>query len=257
MCTVFTDINPNNSTFKVRYAGGDADVDLTHRNNQNIHAMATDFATQLAAQLLTFSQAAGSTIVNKAISNLTPDASTTINGNTDNIISFRITFNNVTPTPAPHLLTGVIVQCFTEVGDSYAVLGANRIDDVTDTTTSSITIDESNPNYIDVTCLYPAQRSSCSVVYLRTDLLNTALETVGLSRPEDKFANDTINSDNIGRVPIYTEFCQYDAGTGREFFCECAAKGFREHPIQAHRQPQPSHRENCPLSIPDSQRHRS
>ena len=113
MYKVFTDINRNNSTFKVRYAGGDADVDLTHRNNQNINALAIDYSTQLAAQLLTFSQAAGSTILSTTISNLKPDASTTINGNTDNIISFRITFNNVTPTPAPHLLTGVIVQCFT------------------------------------------------------------------------------------------------------------------------------------------------
>jgi hypothetical protein len=47
---------------------------------------------------------------------------------------------------------------------------------------------------------------------------------VGLSRPEDNFANDTINSDIIGRIPVDTEFCQYDAGTGRECFVNVQQK---------------------------------
>ena len=227
---VFSDINANNSTFRLISTHSDSvgttatvsvDVNLTHQNVTTINALASDFATKLAAQLETEAKKSVSplsTITSTEVVNLVPDDRTTINGTTDNIIKFRVNFKNTSNALAPHNLSNVIVQFQLDSGDSYALLGGNRINDSADATTSSITIDDSNANYIDVTCLYPAQRTTTPYIYLRTDLLNTAIETLGLAHPSENYNNDTTHSDIFARIPVDTEFCQYTASTGREFF---------------------------------------
>ena len=87
--------------------------------------VAENFAATLAAQLT--ADAGGVTCTP---SNVTPASGTALNATSDRIISFELDF------ASPHSFTVFRVQCFGEVGDSYALFGGNRIDDPASTASS-------------------------------------------------------------------------------------------------------------------------
>ena len=222
MHKTFTDINENNSRFTVRTQGtpGVATGQLTKRNNTTLNALAADFATQIGASIKTAQALGGGVTV--AVSNLTPSSTTSVGGDSDHIISFTLTFS------ANHNVanTGdVLCQMFSADGDVYEILGGNRIDDATDTTTSSITITKTSATVLQVQCLYPAQRHTTSFVYLRaTGLPNTSIESMSLSHPTEDHKTDTVDSDILARIAVDVEYCNYDAQSGREYFMNIRQK---------------------------------
>ena len=72
------------------------------------------------------------------------------------------------------------VQCFGEVGDSYALLGGNRLDDAA-STTSSFKCEIVSATKLRLTAFYPGQRSTEQHVYLRCAQQNNGIETAVLS----------------------------------------------------------------------------
>ena len=225
----FTSVNANNSRFVLRTSGGASSLDLDHRNYASVRDIAINFADKVGTQLLADSASAA---VGYKISNLTPGTNNSPVGTTNNVVSFRIELSDQanaagasgtanTGTVVPHGLGSCLVQFFEASGDSYALLGGNRIEDLSDTTTGSITTAVAT-GHVDFTCHYPAQRSTSQFVYVRSSLTSNTIETSSFSAAtvSGRSMSDCHHSNILARVPIDTEFVQYDAKTGREFFMD-------------------------------------
>lgn len=213
----FTDINDSNNKFTVRVGSTSTSGTLTKRNNTTLNALASDFATQFATAFKTSAGLASS--VTLTPSNITPSSTTSVGGDSDYVISFLLT------TSTNHGISSALCQFFSEESDSFEILGGNRIEDTTDTTTSSINVTFPAVNQIQVTCLYPAQRQTISYVYLRAlGLPNTSIETIGLSHPTETHRTDTTDSDILAKIACDTEYVNYDAQSGREFFMNVRQK---------------------------------
>jgi hypothetical protein len=219
MHKTFTDINDTNNRFTVRVNSnaGSNNAQLTKRNNTTLNALADDFATQMGAALKSAAGlGAGVTVT---ASNVKPSSTTSLGGDSDYIISFLLTFGSA------HGINDAICQLFLDSGDSYEVLGGDRIEDLTDTTSSSIDMSVESNTTIQVTCRYPAQRQTIEHVYMRClGIPNTSIETLGLADPTESHKSDTTDSDILARVPVATEYCTYEAQSGREFFMNIRQK---------------------------------
>lgn len=221
MHKTFTDIHSNNNTFRLRNTTNNTtqDVTLTLQNNTTLNAVANNFANAFANGMKTFIGALNGS--NPAITNVKPESTNAIGGNSDHIIQFDVNFGVNHGLQQDNLL----IQCFTEQGDSYELLGGNRIDNVNDTTTSSFIVTRTGAQSFNVKAYYPAQRHTTPFVYLRTTgLPNTSLESVSLSHPTEDHRTDTVDSDILGRIPVDVEYCNYDAQTGREYFMNVKQK---------------------------------
>ena len=218
----FTSVNKNNSVFIVDIGAAQGKLALTHQNYDTIFDLATEFASVLSAYLLTQATTPLGSVV---ISDLKPDSSTGINGTTDNIISYTINFKDGGGAPTPHGITGLLVQFFEEEGDTFALLGGNRVIGSTPSVLNSITIDTSDANSINIQCLYPAQRSTTSHIYLRTSLATQATETASLNSETDIVsANEAMYSNILGKIPVNTEFCVFNSNTGKEYYIDLKQK---------------------------------
>ena len=180
----FTNVNPNNNIFRITNDGAvtaqtDLPVYLPTQDYSSLNSLAFQFANTLATQLAldTGVALAAVPIPTTGIDAIQPPQS----GDTDNIIRFRIDF------AAAHGLTQLLVRTLVEDGDSFEVLGTNRIraDDGTPAwdLLNSLVVDlapASAPvpaNSIIIQCPYNAQESSQQNVYLRTDINNTNIQT--------------------------------------------------------------------------------
>jgi hypothetical protein len=126
----FTDINETNNKFTVRVNNnaGSADGTLTKRNNTTLNALADDFATAIFTALKAAS-GFGGTLTSTTL--VTPSSTTSVGGDSDHVISFLLTFSGV------HGINGAnsnICQFYLEQGDSYEILGGDRVEDLADTT---------------------------------------------------------------------------------------------------------------------------
>ncbi len=227
MYKTFPNVNANNSKVRVIMDAGAValstdNIDLTHQNYGTVANIATDFAeklrgvfeSQLRVQLTSSTLTVTSTTVG-------PTAGA-VAATTNNIISMTFT------TSISHTLTAgdLVIQCLESDGDSYALLGGDRITDPTDTTTSSFNVTFPTAATIQVNCRYPAQRSTSQYVYLRTDLISNTLETSSLTAATlaGNHISDVHHSNILARVPIDTEFIHFDANTGREYFLDVKQK---------------------------------
>lgn len=232
MAKNFSDVNTNNSHIRVRGNSGSSfwttsatgnpsyvDVRLTYRNNKSVYDLASDFSSKIILALNSL-QTLG-TVSLKA--NTTSPTSAT--ANTDNIIQFTVSYTGTRLTSNAE----VYIQLFAEESDSYELLGGDRINgaSVFNSTQKSITSSVNTAaNEITFTCLYPAQRSTTPFIYLRAPgVLNTNIETKGLKNHSDDHKSDTAYSDILGRVVVESsEWIQYTAQTGREFFLDIHQK---------------------------------
>jgi hypothetical protein len=220
MAKTFADVNTNNNQFTVRHDTLTAqNTALTSQNYSTVRDLATEFATQFGFAIVQMVTLVATYDIDTA--SLTPSSGATINGTTDNIISFTITTKDINNSAVNHGLTAehLKIQFYSNLSDSYALLGGNRIINDADETTSSVTITIPSASTIKVQCLYPAQRSTSPYVYLRaTNVVNDNIETLGLAHPEEDRKTDAVHSDILGRMVVDTEWIQYTAQTGREFF---------------------------------------
>jgi len=222
----FTNVNKNNNVFKITHDGATPQADLAlylpSLDYTNLNALATQFANTLGNQLaadigggITF------TIPTTAPNALTPEPATS----TDNIITFTIKFS------ANHNLTQLLVRTLVEDGDSFEVLGTNRIraDDGTpawDALNSLFTDVTTDPTEVRVKCLYNAQLSSQQNMYLRTDINNTNIQTESfVAGSTDITSASSLSSSNIlGRMVIDNKFVNFTTGTQMEYFVSLTTK---------------------------------
>ena len=225
----FTNINSNNNLFRLTTEGGavpvpatDDELFIESQNYPDRNGIATKFARTLATALAT---ASGVGIVGfgpilTGDDKLAPSSA----GPSDNIIRFRIDFN------APHQLTKVLVRTLVSDGDSFEILGTNRIreDDGTPAwdNLNSVEVDlspASSPapaNSILITCPYNSQLSSQQNVYLHTDVNNTNIETASFNagNTDSTGSNPLSGSRILGRMIIDNEFVNFTTGTQMEYF---------------------------------------
>ena len=109
MYTNFYMVNINNCRFRLTDDTTATELLLAQQNYKNVADVADNFAATLAAQLT--ADAGGVTCTP---SNVTPASGTALNATSDRIVSFDLDF------ASPHSFTVFRVQCFGEVGDSYA-----------------------------------------------------------------------------------------------------------------------------------------
>ena len=216
MYKTFTDVNDNNHAFimkstNVTSATFTIKDALTKQNYDTLHDLAVNFANVVGTEIVRVSSGTATAFV---VSNLTPDATTSINGTTDNIITFSITTQNGGIDVA-HDLTRFLVQFEEDEGDIYALLGGNRLYEDSEVL-SSILVDLTAPNTITFKCLYPAQRSTTSHIYLRTSLTTGSSETASLGQETniDK-AQEVSYSSILAKIPVNTEVFVYKANVDR------------------------------------------
>jgi hypothetical protein len=214
MSKSWSDVNFNNSFFSMQsnITGTTlTQIGMTQQNYQTVRDIALDFAATMITQINTYT---GSVYTASLI---LPAAATTINGTTNNIISFTLTCVGA------NALTSLVLSCFEEVGDSNLIIGGDRITDATIVPAPpSISIIVSNTGQtIEVQCLYPAQRSSTPYVYLRTGLTTHAVEQNSLTSPSGQTnLSDVLPSDILCRIPVNTEYCVYNATADRVFYID-------------------------------------
>jgi hypothetical protein len=222
----FTNVNPNNNLFRITHAGNattrtDYPLYLPALDYSSLNSLATTFATLIADQLAAdIGGGITYTIPTAGATALTPPQS----GDTDNIITFVVNFS------AAHNLTKLLIRTLVEDGDSFEVLGTNRIrfDDGTPAwdLLNSMSIDYSTANSVTFSCLYNAQASSQQNVYLRTDATNTNIQTESFnSGNTDSVGANSMSASNIlGRMTIDNEFVNFVTGTQMEYFITITSK---------------------------------
>ena len=215
----FTDINDSNNKFRIQLTKGGTktnDATLTKRNNTTLNALADDFADKMARAIETAATLTANSIT---IGNVTPSSTTSVGGDSDHIISFTLTL------PNSHGITAPKCFFFLEDGDSYEILGGDRIEDKNAANPDSSITMALDTNTITVTCKYPAQRQTIEHVYLRClGVPNTSIETIGLLNPAETHRADTTDSDILAKIPVDVEYCNYDAQSGREYFMNVRQK---------------------------------
>ena len=205
MYTNFYMVNINNCRFRLTDDAAATELLLTQKNYKNVADVAENFATALAAQLSTDAGVTCTPV------DITPASGTALNATSNRIISFDLDF------ASPHSFTVFRVQCFGEVGDSYALLGGNRIDDPA-STASSFKCEIVSTTKLRLTAFYPGQRSTEQHVYLRCSQQNNGIETAVLSDATGPYLAQTLSSNIMAKIPIDYETSSYFANADKEFF---------------------------------------
>ena len=126
MAKNFHDVNDTNNLFRLKVVSSvanksfDQPAFLTPKNYASVHDLATEFADKIRALLVT---RLGGTILPHT--NLLPGAN--VNSNTG-IISFTMN------TSIDHNITSAIIQFNSDISESYALLGGDRVENGTDLT---------------------------------------------------------------------------------------------------------------------------
>jgi hypothetical protein len=198
-------VNENNNSVVVRTNLGDASVSITPQNYRTIGEIVENLAEQVRVAL-------GAT----SIASVRPDANLTLQDATDRIVDFTLNW------ASPHGITSCVGQAYEDMGDSYALLGVDRIIDINDTTTDSFATTIVDANTIRFKGLYPAQRSTEEHLYLRSTLTNGNFETPSLSKSST--SSHILNSDILAKIPIDHEVCSFNTISGDEYFVNVPSK---------------------------------
>ena len=210
----FTDVNVNNDEFTLITNAATTSEFIVNKNYATLHDLATQYSTQLAALLLIDAIALGSAATQTVVLDIQPNATTSINGTTDNIISFIVEFRNAGGTAVAHNITQADIILLEGKGDSFELLGGDRSDGTANSVNTTITA-----NQITFIHKYPAQRNTQPFIYLRTSLTTGATENAALSTETDVATNSQASYSNIlARIPVNTEFCTYKQQSDNEFF---------------------------------------
>jgi len=203
-------VNNNNAKFRLttnHNSGTPVELQIPHQNYATVGAIINAFGTAIGDRIAADE---GNISVTSVVS--TPAETITPAGTSDKIARITITFSGA------HNLSSCLLQCFTTVSDSFALLGGDRIDDPT-STQSSFAIDFSTTNKLVITGLYPAQRSTETHVYLRSDVISNNIETASLSHASGPYNAHTLSSNILAKIPIGVEFINFtQSGPHDEFF---------------------------------------
>jgi hypothetical protein len=185
---------------------------LTCRNHKDYTSLVTDFATVLAAEL----KAKQSTVHKFHVDEGLIHPSESVGSAATRLLSFTLHAQDTGNGPVNHGLDGIIIQCMGDEGDSYAVLGGERIDKSTSVVSSfHITAATST---ITVQGYFPMQRMSDPYVYVRCENTSNNLEQSVLSSGGGSSSADVVNSNILLKASRDVEFIAHSAQNGNEFF---------------------------------------
>ena len=191
---------------------GSVTVTIPSKNYGKLGDIAEAFSSVLSSSLHTFARAASSTATVTTVSDLTPSTAVTMDGTSDRILSFTVTFD------APHKLTSVDISC---EDDSHLVLGG---DHVRTFGTDSLNISIPTAETILIEGRYPMQLTTEHNVFLRFDKQSTNLETASMSRATGPYESHVLNSNILAMIPQDFEYCSYNSSTGEEYFAVLSTK---------------------------------
>jgi hypothetical protein len=188
-------------------------------NYYDIHDVAINFASTLAASLaaiptMTAFGAVTFTNNNLAAELAVPTGWTSAGGYIGQPEKklLDVTIN----TTNPHLITNLVISCLITNGETYLVLGGERIDD-TNNLTSSFKITLTGTS-INVKGYYPMQLITEPHVYLRCSLGQNGLESSILSTDDNTYNNDIVGSNILAKIPRNVENYSYAGNSQNEFF---------------------------------------
>ncbi len=224
-------VNLNNCKFRLTTNGGTGGIlpvecSLPRKNYKTIGAIAQAFAETLQAPLLAAAQAEGSTATEVVVDSVKPDLNTALNATDDRLIDITLETHDGSGAVAHGFSAGeVLVQCFGQVGDSFALLGGKRIDSTAsgnNTTESSfkITVDT---NTVRIQGYFPAQRMTDPNVYVRVGNTQNGLESIVLSDPvgdtsTGRYVGESLNSNILAKIHRDVEFISFETGSSDEYF---------------------------------------
>lgn len=194
-------------------------IQIAPGNYETFGQIARVFAVQLNNELIAQARiATGNATLDASIQgissvDLQPLEDAKVGELSDRLLELRLVFG------AAHGLTSVRIRCMESDGESFALLGGDRIPSAT-TQGSSFTITVGNTD-ITVEGHYPMQRSTSPQVYLRCSLPSNNIETSSLSGGQ--LDNHTMTSNIIGVFQNDHEFVHYDSRTD-EFFSNLRTK---------------------------------
>ena len=167
---------------------GSVTVTIPSQNYGKLGDIAVAFSSVLASSLHTFARAATSTATVPIVSGLTPSTAVTMDGTSDRILSFTVTFD------APHKLTSVDISC---EDDSHLVLGG---DHVRTFGTDSFDITIPTADTILIEGRYPMQLTTEHNVFLRFDKQSTNLETASMSRATGPYSGQATTLPSLSSL---------------------------------------------------------
>lgn len=144
---------------------------------------------------------------------------TTLTGKPEKkLLDVTITFETTASAgaPAAHTITNLKISCAPANGELYLVLGGERDDTGTTTTSFNVTLPDANS--IRVKGFYPMQLITEPHVYLRCTLGQNGLESSILSSDEKVYNNDIVGSNILAKIARNTESFTYAGNQGGEFF---------------------------------------
>tara|TARA_Y100000389_G_C17459830_1_gene520833 strand:- start:155 stop:1306 length:1152 start_codon:yes stop_codon:yes gene_type:complete len=210
-------IDANNSKFNITYDVGAGivstkpELELPNKNYKNYFDIADAFADLVGAFIVTNTPATAYTKTT-----VLPNA-TALNASSDRLLDITLTMTGTSG------LTDFNIQCKASSGDTYTILGGNRLDSDSETSFSSLKVSIAGA-VIRIQGYYPMQRMSDPYVYIRCGNIQNGLEMSVLSSDRGRYNSDIINSDILGKVFRDVEFISYESNTGIEYFMNLQQK---------------------------------
>ena len=208
-------INVNNSRVRCEInddAASVIDFEITSQNYSTCGAIGLDFTEQvrlaLFDQVTTSSTVIGVKPTMCTVNSLLPAVDDSISSTGPRILSFNLVFDKA------HLVNTFKLQCFSDRGESYAILGGDRLS--SGSTGTSLICTKVDSKTLSVQGLYPMQRHTQTHVYLRTDLASSNIETASLSGVSGG-GSHTVPSNILGFFELDSEYVHFTSRTDTEF----------------------------------------
>lgn len=192
---------------------------ITRGNYYDVHDVAINFASTLAASLQSIATMPAFGTVTITNNNLVKE--TTVPSGWTSIGGYlgqpeKKLLDVTIQTQNNHLITNLVISCLITNGETYLILGGERIDDTNNLTSSfKITL---TANTIRVQGYYPMQLITEPHVYLRCSLGQNGLESSILSTDDTTYNNDIVGSNILAKIPRNVENYSYSGNSQNEFF---------------------------------------
>ena len=210
-------VDANNSKFNITYDKGAGIVTnapnlvLPNKNYNHLNDIADAFADLVGNFIVTNTPATGF-----SKTTVLPSA-TALKATSDRLLDVTLTMTGTSG------LTDFNIQLKESSGDTYCILGGNRLDFDSDHTYSSLKVTIAGAT-VRIQGYYPMQRMSDPYVYVRCGNIQNGLEMSVLSSDRGRYNSDIINSDILGKVFRDVEFISYESNTGSEYFMNLQQK---------------------------------
>ena len=212
-------VNPNNSDFRVTTEVNSDELSIGHADYKCSGDIVKAFANVLGNSLLSMAITKSSLPLTTTFSvvDQVPAEGQVLTATGTRDMQFQIQFLNSTGQAVTHGLTTVLLQSFAEVGELYSLLGGNRVNEITDTTSKSFDVTIQTSSII-VSGYYPCQRTSESHLYVRCGLNNSNMQTSSHASVSGVSPIQTMQSNILAAIPLDTEFVHFRNSTENEFF---------------------------------------